>query len=268
MGAHLNKACSVWLFLICTLAFSREPKENKRVYTYNLQRYLQLIDFSLDDRGLEQSLRAARLLEVKRLHEITSKKLSDKKKRLLDTLFELCFKEVESKERFKGCNRLRHSVMKVFRMIKAPAVTPNFALGKTLYQDKCISCHGSHGKGDGYFTQNKHFPMIPPPRSFRTQIRNSYRTPFSYFNSIMIGSTSTAMRAYSKELSVNEIWSLAFYISSMRGSPTSNLIQPPKNLTLSDISVYNNLELKDKFPQVKSLSFFRDVFPFDSQVGR
>ena len=92
-----------------------------------------------------------------------------------------------------------------------PAEWPDLANGKKIYRNKCMSCHGKQGGGDGQLAPN----LKVAPTDFLDDELMKQVSAFQAFNTIRLGIEGTSMRSF-KELSDKEIWDLAFYIKSLR----------------------------------------------------
>ncbi len=104
--------------------------------------------------------------------------------------------------------KISEGIIARFNITTAPRQTPDPELGKTLYSEQCVSCHGLNGMGDGLQAS----AQTPPPTNFHNQARQSERTVFGLYSTITQGVDGTAMTAYS-HLDAHQRWSLAFYVS-------------------------------------------------------
>lgn len=92
-----------------------------------------------------------------------------------------------------------------------PSEWPNLANGKKIYRNKCKSCHGKQGGGDGQLAPN----LKVAPTNFLDDELMKQVSAFQAFNTIRLGIDGTSMRSF-QELSDKEIWELAFYIKALR----------------------------------------------------
>lgn len=112
---------------------------------------------------------------------------------------------------------IQKSVIKVSGIALSPANWPDYDKAAKLFQANCISCHGVDGRGDG----PDGVDLDPKPANFHDMGRAPIVSPFAAFNTIRLGVPGTGMMAF--ELSDEEIWSLAFYVSSFRyGTPVKS----------------------------------------------
>ena len=241
----------IMLIIFTLLSFevvARETKEQKRAHTHNLRTWLQLVDFTYDDHNLPQALKLKRIEEMDQFFELIAVKLTKKKEAKLRTLYK-AYRSGDSFERVRQIE-LRSTAIKFFRVITLPAQKPDFALGEKLYKEYCASCHGVKGAGDGIFTRNPELPMVPAPKDLRAQYDLGTRSPYSYFNTLMIGSDGTAMKSYDKSMKSHDLWSLAFYMSSAWRDDQPE--DPKERFTLEDISTMTNLELRERIGKEKT----------------
>lgn len=111
----------------------------------------------------------------------------------------------------KLARELQRKVIEVSELEIFPSHWPDLKLGQSLYAQNCISCHGERGKGDGPAGQS----LTPKPANFTDGPRMREISPFAAFNTIRLGVSGTAMAGF-QGMSDEEVWALAFYISSLR----------------------------------------------------
>jgi mono/diheme cytochrome c family protein len=115
--------------------------------------------------------------------------------------------------------------------LKADAQTTQ--AGQLLYQANCVSCHGAAGKGDGPGAAG----LNPRPADFSQHMVPGKHTDGQVFLWIKNGFPGTAMPAWDKRLTDEQIWQLVTYLRTFgqsaptagRGSalaPTSAAPQP------------------------------------------
>jgi len=104
--------------------------------------------------------------------------------------------------------QISEGVISEFNISTTPRIAPDPELGKALYSEQCIACHGINGMGDGPQAS----VQTPPPTNFHDQARQSERTVFGLYSTVTQGVGGTAMTAYS-HLDAHQRWSLAFYVS-------------------------------------------------------
>ena len=113
-----------------------------------------------------------------------------------------------------GANQLKADVIGAYRLTVAPRQAPKVAAAATLFESQCASCHGASGHGDGPAAKG----LDPVPANFHDAARMRVRSLYGLYNTVTLGVTGTAMRAY-KELSDDERWMLTFYLATLRQSP-------------------------------------------------
>ena len=197
--------------IISSTSVARETKEQKREHTHNLRRWLQLVDFTFNDGSTPLNLREKRLAEMDSLFDLIIVKLSKKKQAKLSEQY-LSYRKDSPFDLPKQL-ALKAMALKFYRVVTLPAQRPSLELGKKLYFEYCSSCHGDLGGGDGIFTKNPELPMVPLPKGFSELYLTGVRSPYSYFNSLMLGSNGTAMSSYDKTMKSHDLWSLAFFLS-------------------------------------------------------
>ncbi|HEY3227660.1 MAG TPA: cytochrome c/FTR1 family iron permease [Roseiflexaceae bacterium] len=108
---------------------------------------------------------------------------------------------------------LQQGLIAAYRIPVAPKQAPDLTTAAPLYAARCATCHGSGGDGAGPQAAK----LEPHPSNFRDTKRQSARSVFGLFNTITLGVDGTAMAAFS-DLSAEERWKLAFYVSQFAAS--------------------------------------------------
>ncbi len=119
----------------------------------------------------------------------------------------------------KRAHALADGLLSYYPMTTAPTQAPDLARGARLYQQTCAACHGASGHGDGPAGRQ----LDPTPIDFTSQARADQRSALSLYGVISQGLAGTAMASYSKTLSTQDRWSLAYYVGSLAypGNATS-----------------------------------------------
>ncbi|MDT0651210.1 cytochrome c/FTR1 family iron permease [Autumnicola edwardsiae] len=112
---------------------------------------------------------------------------------------------------------------------------PSLKNGAVLYQNNCVSCHGSQGYGDGALGRN----LNPAPTNFH----EAQLSPLQAYNVIKLGIEGTGMASYN-HLSEKELWDLSFYVLSLKHNEEISKAQLSSNLHLDSISKWNDEELQ------------------------
>jgi len=105
---------------------------------------------------------------------------------------------------------MRVRIIEYFGVVVTPHRTPNLTLGKQLYSQNCVGCHGIEGRGDGAMAAG----LEPAPTNFWERERYLQRTLYGLYSTISFGVEETAMTAF-PGLSDHERWSLAFYVGQL-----------------------------------------------------
>lgn len=253
---HVILVIFIGFFLDVSSAFGRESKEQRRQHTLNLRRFIQLMEMSVDDHAVDHQLRQSRIDELVKLFPQVKAKLSKKRAEAMDKSFQAYEESLKplsdhtTKIQKDAFLALRSLTLKFFKVVSTPALVPDEALGLSTYQKFCQSCHGKGGRGDGLFTKNPQQPMIPAPKDFVKQMEAGLRSPFSYFNTLLIGSKGSSMTSYEKSLTFHEMWSVAFFISKYpkyenNDGKYSDFANYP--ITLQDLAARTNTELLGLF---------------------
>lgn len=116
-----------------------------------------------------------------------------------------------------------------------PARYPSLKNGATIYQNNCVSCHGSQGYGDGAAGKN----LNPAPTNFH----EAKLSPLQAYNVIKLGIEGTGMASYNY-LSEKELWDLSFYVLSLKHKEEISEVPLPSDLHLDSISKWNDEELR------------------------
>lgn len=85
------------------------------------------------------------------------------------------------------------------------------AKGKSIYQAKCVTCHGTQGKGDGPIGK-----QLKPPAGDFTSAESKKKSDAELLDVIQNGKPKTAMVAWKSQLSEAEIQDLLAYVLTLR----------------------------------------------------
>ena len=128
--------------LIADQAIARESKEVRKQHTFNLRRFIQLVDFTYDDREMPKELKLARRQELDEKFNKIAPKLSKKRKAEFTAVYNEYvqgFKE-GSTPTLQSFENLRAQTLKLYRVITVPALVPNRETGKQVYKKYCEVC--------------------------------------------------------------------------------------------------------------------------------
>jgi mono/diheme cytochrome c family protein len=105
--------------------------------------------------------------------------------------------------------------------IKPPPSTPKLiSLGKQIYGQQCVACHGIGGRGDGEAA----YLLYPKPRDFvaaRYRLVSTWErvpTDQDLFDTISRGMPGSAMPSW-EHLAAEQRWALVYYIKSLAEKP-------------------------------------------------
>jgi len=102
-------------------------------------------------------------------------------------------------------------------LVITPTKYPDLRNGKVVFRTECAKCHGNNGYGDGPEGKD----LNPKPRNFQDNERMKTISPFTAFNTIRLGIEGTGMKAH-PTLTDEEVWDVAFYITSLRYQPLAS----------------------------------------------
>ncbi|MEO8797458.1 MAG: FTR1 family protein [Polyangiaceae bacterium] len=111
----------------------------------------------------------------------------------------------------KQAHTLGADLLAAYPVPTAPARAPDLALGASLYQTHCATCHGERGNGDGPAALH----LNPPPINFTDMKRADQRSALSLYEAISQGVEGTAMTSYAGQLSPSERWALAYDVGTL-----------------------------------------------------
>jgi high-affinity iron transporter len=101
-----------------------------------------------------------------------------------------------------------------------PARSPSLERGAVVFRERCTECHGAGGRGDG---PKAHQLKGPPPANLADPKTMGGTTLLEIFRRIAIGVPGTAMPEFAEDISVEDRWAVAAYVSAMQygGSATA-----------------------------------------------
>lgn len=93
-----------------------------------------------------------------------------------------------------------------------PDATPSLARGASVFDRRCISCHGPAGRGDG----PRAGTLDPPPTDLTDAAALAASSPLDFYRRVTIGVAGTAMPGFESDLSEEDRWAVALYAGSLR----------------------------------------------------
>ncbi len=97
--------------------------------------------------------------------------------------------------------------------LEYPTRAVDLAMGRRIYAERCASCHGDTGAGDGVAAAG----MNPAPPALANAELMADVTPALMYRITSVGIQGTAMPGYS-DLSSDERWAVVTYVSTLRAS--------------------------------------------------
>ncbi len=138
------------------------------------------------------------------------------------------------------CAQLVGKMAQEKNLLLFPLATPDLSLGKQLFQENCVSCHGQFGTGNGPAADT----LNPKPRDLTDPVYLGFVTPFHLYQAITLGVSGTAMPSFGEAFSTEQSWSLAFHLMTMRRDFNAQTPKTKQNLTLRQLAAQSNAELQ------------------------
>jgi high-affinity iron transporter len=136
--------------------------------------------------------------------------------------------------------RARAALVRGLDLVLIPTRPPSLERARDLYARACAECHGATGRADGPRSKE----LKPPPVSFHSPDRMENITPYRAFNAIGFGVPQTAMASFEDALSVDDRWSLAFYVVALRHEAAAGSEAP--RVPQSTLAMSSDAELRQK----------------------
>jgi len=101
-----------------------------------------------------------------------------------------------------------------------PSRPPSLARGAAVYRERCASCHGESGRGDGPKANSL---KGPPPSNLADPAVMGGASLLEIYRKIAIGVPGTAMPEFAEDLSEADRWAVAAYVATLQygGSVTA-----------------------------------------------
>lgn len=92
-----------------------------------------------------------------------------------------------------------------------PTTPVDLMAGREIYRQRCASCHGESGMGDGFAAKG----MEPPPPAFADADLMADVTPALMFRIVTVGIQGTAMTGFT-DLTPSQRWNVVTYVNTLR----------------------------------------------------
>src|SRR5262245_35269068 len=138
---------------------------------------------------------------------------------------------------------------------EAAAQATDAALGKKVYEVRCVGCHGTDGKGDGPAAEL----LVPRPRDFTAgkykmrTVNSTLASDQDLFRIVTDGMPGTSMPSW-RVLSEKERWAAVAYVKTFAEAYKGAKLEPialPKEVSSSDASLRRGKKMFDAFECVK-----------------
>jgi high-affinity iron transporter len=105
---------------------------------------------------------------------------------------------------------------------QAPTQPPSLERGAAVYADRCATCHGEKGQGDGPAARG----LVPPPAHLADPEVMGGRSRADVYRQLLLGVAGTAMPAFERTLSDDDRWAVAAYVLTLQygGSQTGAIM--------------------------------------------
>ncbi len=138
------------------------------------------------------------------------------------------------------CARLVGQMAQERNLLLFPLTAPDLNLGKQLFQENCVSCHGQYGAGNGPAADT----LNPKPRDLTDPAYLDFVSPFHLYQAVTLGISGTAMPAFGEAFSTEQSWSLAFHLMTLRRGFNPQKPKAKPTFTLQQLATQSNTELQ------------------------
>jgi S1-C subfamily serine protease/mono/diheme cytochrome c family protein len=135
-------------------------------------------------------------------------------------------------------NELAEDLVTQLGAVSLPTRVPDLERGRRSYEQRCASCHGATGEGDGPAATG----MDPPPTSF-SDARMNLVSPHQLYGAIQLGIDGTAMPSFRSELDASTVWDISFFLMTLREELAPLAPERELPLTLADLARHSNQAL-------------------------
>ena len=138
------------------------------------------------------------------------------------------------------CAQLVGEMTRESGLVIFPLTTPDINLGRELFKENCVACHGSNGAGNGPAADT----LNPKPRDLTAPAYLDFITPFHLYQALTLGVSGTAMPSFGEAFSTEQSWSIAFYLMTLRRGFAPLAPKLDINFSLQQLAVQTNMELQ------------------------
>lgn len=117
----------------------------------------------------------------------------------------------------EAASHVRADVIRLSGITTTPAQAPDLAQGQKLFAQRCVSCHGAQGYGDGVAAAS----LNPKPINFHDPKIMASISPLQIFHAVRLGVDGTAM-APQADLSDQDTWNISYFALSFYNGGGSN----------------------------------------------
>ena len=273
----------IFLILVCfsSVSQSRESKlekEQQKTHFWGLVSSEGVFESYIDRPPMSQNAAIASfyLDDAQKHFSAISAKFGDRQKSFLMS-FDAAKKllaEGKSLEARNLAHQLEANILDDLAAGFSPVETPSYKFGKSMYEAHCAACHGVNGRSDGVLSQK----LTRAPASFASEWRDKSLTPLHTYGVIVHGVEGTEMPSMTEVLESNSMWSVAFYVSTLRWDSPEDLkwnCSPSdfSQLSMETLVRNSNRELESQFGSTNRdcryvPAFARSKLAFDRSIKR
>src|SRR5512138_3497004 len=103
--------------------------------------------------------------------------------------------------------------------VQLPTRRPSATVGASLYQEKCIRCHGDLGRGDGAMAAQIQAQFNSPVADLTSDVVARARTPEEWYDVVSNGRLQNGMPGFAGSLEVDQRWDVIAYAWSLAVAP-------------------------------------------------
>jgi len=161
----------------------------------------------------------------------------------------------------------------------APVVVPDKAHGQSLYTEYCSSCHGDGRGSAGKLSRD--LKSVPMP--FIAPGSDESQNAFGIFATVVHGVDRSEMASMLDIIDIDQLWSIAYYVMSLRHSekvPKPEFVEwltaRKRDFSFSALAVNSDRDLRVKLTEkgwpcdacADELAFLRNRWAFSGEAGR